>query len=76
MPSFCLALVCIGTNNKVTYEEVLATQKYIQAELSKRGVRILNFSADGDSQLLKSMTIKLFLHLINHLQVKQYRLPC
>lgn len=32
------------------------TWKYIQGKLTKRGVRILNFSADGDSRLIKSMT--------------------
>ena len=54
IPSFCLA--CVGTDNKFTNEGVLRTWKYIQEELTKRGVTILNFAADGDSRLLKAMT--------------------
>ena len=53
IPPFCLA--CIGTDNKFTFKEVLQRWKYIYTELSMRGVRIVSFSADGDSRLLKVM---------------------
>ena len=45
--SFCLA--CIGTNNKFTAQQVLQRWDYIYTELTKRGVKIFSFAADGDS---------------------------
>ena len=55
IPPFCLA--CIGSDNKFTAVDVLQRWKYINGELSLRGIRVINFAADGDSRLLKAMRI-------------------
>ena len=55
IPSFCLG--CIGTDNKFTANDILKRWRYINAQLSLRGIRIINFASDGDSRLLKSMQI-------------------
>jgi hypothetical protein len=54
-PSFCLG--CIGTNNKFTAHDVLNRWRYIQSELSTRGVTVINFASDGDPRLLKAMRL-------------------
>ena len=59
IPPFCLA--CIGSDNKFTAIDVLQRWKFINGELSLRGIRVFNFAADGDSRLLKAM------HITNHL---------
>ena len=56
-PSFCLA--CIGSDNKFSAYEILMRWKYIHDELAKRGVKIINFAADGDSRLLRAMCVAL-----------------
>ena len=56
-PSFCLA--CVGTDNKFSAAEVIKRWKYIYTELDKRGVKIINFDADGDSRLLHAMRVAL-----------------
>ena len=65
--SFCLA--CLGTNNKFDYHAILVRWKYIVSELGKRNVKVVNFSSDGNSRLLKAMLIMLSLqteHLFNN----------
>ena len=53
-PPFCLA--CVGTN-KFSFETILNRWKYIFDECKKRGIHIISFGSDGDSQLLKAMQI-------------------
>ena len=53
--SFCLA--CIGTNNKFTAQQVLQRWDYIYTELTKRGVKIVSFAADGGSRLIRAMRV-------------------
>ena len=55
VPPFCLA--CIGSDNKFNADDVLQRWQYINSELSLRGVRVINFAADGDSRLLKAMRV-------------------
>lgn len=55
LPSFCL--MCVGTDNKFTYTDVCRRWKFIYEQLTKRGIRIVNFASDGDSRLLKAMKI-------------------
>lgn len=55
MPSYCLSIFC--TNNKFTHEEVISRWKFIQSEADKYDIKILGFSADGDSRLLKGMRL-------------------
>ena len=57
--SFCLA--CIDTNNKITGEDILKRWDYIYQEMSKRGITIVSFSADGDSRLMRAMRVTLSL---------------
>ena len=59
--SFCLA--CIGSDNKFSATDVLQRWKYINKELSLRGVRVVNFAADGDSRLMRAMRVTT--HLIS-----------
>ena len=61
VPSFCLA--CIGSDNKFSATDVLQRWKYINKELSLRGVRVVNFAADGDSRLMRAMRVTT--HLIS-----------
>lgn len=53
-------LSCFGTDNKFTSADILNRWEFILAELKKRNIMVVNFAADGDSRLLKSM--------ITHLQ--------
>ena len=46
IPPFCLA--GIGSDNKFTAIDVLQRWKFINGELSLRGIRVFNFAADGD----------------------------
>ena len=59
VPSFCLT--CLGTNNKFDYHVILMRWKHIVSELTKRNIKVVNFSSDGDSRLLKAMLIMLSL---------------
>ena len=59
IPSFCLSV--IGTNNKFTAEDILTRWKFIHGELLQRGIKVLNFSADGDTRLMKAMRITMHL---------------
>uniref|UniRef100_A0A1X7TPL7 Uncharacterized protein n=1 Tax=Amphimedon queenslandica TaxID=400682 RepID=A0A1X7TPL7_AMPQE len=62
VPSFCLA--CIGSDNKFSATDVLQRWKYINKELSLRGVRVVSFAADGDSRLMRAMHVTT--HLISN----------
>ena len=67
LPSFCL--MCIGTDNKFTYLDVCNRWKLIQEEVTKRGIKIVNFASDGDSRLLKAIKINC------HFASKETELP-
>lgn len=55
-PSFCLSI--LGTDNKFTYHDILNKWKYLESSAEKVGVKIVGYSSDGDSRLLKAMQIK------------------
>ena len=77
--SFCLT--CLGTNNKFDYHAILMHWKYIVSELSKQNIKVVNFSSDGDSRLLKAMLIMLSLQKEssfnpNTILPSEIELPC
>ena len=53
VPAFCL--VCLGTDNRFTAENVLKRWKYIYLECKHRGITVVSFGADGDSRALRAM---------------------
>ena len=55
VPPMCLA--CLGTDNKVSAEDLLPRWRYIVEECFKRNIIILSFGADGDSRIMKCMTM-------------------
>jgi hypothetical protein len=50
--SFVLGL--FGTNNKFSYESVLARWNYISEKLKTRGITVCGFGSDGDSRYIKA----------------------
>lgn len=54
-PSFCLSV--FGTDNKFFYKDVLLRWKKLQELADEYGIKILGFSADGDTRLLKAMKL-------------------
>ena len=55
VPPMCLA--CLGTDNKFSAEDLLPRWRYIVEECLKRNVIVLSFGADGDSRVMKCMTM-------------------
>lgn len=53
--SFCLSV--FGTDNRFTNRDVARRWHTIKEEAKKFGIRILGFSSDGDTRLLKTMRI-------------------
>lgn len=51
--AFCLSI--FGTNNKFTSEDVINRWNIMQKLASEVGIKILGFSSDGDTRLLKAM---------------------
>ena len=47
---------CLSTN-KFTFETILNHWKYIFDECKKRGIHVVGYGSDRDSQLLKAMQI-------------------
>jgi hypothetical protein len=74
-PSFCLNI--FGTDNCFTHEDVLSRWNRIKMEATKNGIKILGFSSDGDTMLLKAMRIssKLFSTSTDHCQWPWFHLP-
>ena len=54
-PPMCLA--CLGTDNKFSAGDLLPRWKYIVEECLKCNIIVLSFGADGDSRVMKSMTM-------------------
>lgn len=55
-PAFCLAVY--GTNNKFTSSDVCMRWTKIVTEASTYGIKIMGYSSDGDTRLLKAMKIQ------------------
>lgn len=54
-PSFCLSV--FGTDNRFTYSDCLRRLTTMKMEAEKYGIKIIGFSSDGDSRLMKCMRI-------------------
>ncbi|CAG9814528.1 unnamed protein product [Phaedon cochleariae] len=54
-PSYCLSIY--STNNKFTFREVMQRWKYMIEEAETFDIKIMGFSSDGDTRLLKSMRL-------------------
>lgn len=54
-PSFCLS--AFGTDNRFTSETIITRWNQIKYEARRHGIKILGFSSDGDTRLLKAMRI-------------------
>lgn len=52
-PAFCLAV--FNTDNRFTYKNVLERWGTMKSQASELGIKILGFSSDGDTRLLKAM---------------------
>ncbi|VEN57573.1 unnamed protein product [Callosobruchus maculatus] len=50
-------LCAFGTDNKFNHNDVLQRWEFIKVEAAKFNIRILGFSSDGDTRLLKAMRI-------------------
>jgi len=55
VPPMCLA--CLGTDNKFSADDLLPRWRFIVEECSKRNIIVLSFGADGDSRVMKCMTL-------------------
>ena len=55
VPAFFLA--CLGTDNKCCADLVLKQWKYVFMVCRKRGITVVSYGADGDSQELKVMQV-------------------
>lgn len=55
VPPFCLLF--FGTDNRMLLSDVQRRQNYISNELKNTGIRVLGYSGDGDSRVLKAMRI-------------------
>ena len=62
-PPFCLMMY--GTIGKMTYEDVQKRLIFISNKLEWAGIKVLGYSADGDSRELKAM------RLISELGIKK-----
>ncbi|KAF5286417.1 hypothetical protein FQR65_LT12598 [Abscondita terminalis] len=53
--SSAFPLTIFGTDNCVSYKDVIARWKYLEREALKFGIKILGFSPDGDPRFLSAM---------------------
>lgn len=51
--AFCLAF--FGSDNRFTAEDVLRRWQWMKEQAAEHGIRIIGFSSDGDTRLLKAM---------------------
>ena len=58
VPAFWLA--CFGTDNKFTAEHIVLRWQTIVKECKKREITVISFGGDGDSRLMKAMSVSLF----------------
>jgi len=64
IPPFILA--CLGTDNKFTAKHILQRWSYIYTECNKRGISVISFGGDGNSQLMKAMRVSASLLTSEH----------
>lgn len=57
-PAFCLSL--FGSDNCFTSSQVTARWEWMEKQAYNHGIKILGFSGDGDTRLLKSMKFETF----------------
>lgn len=55
VPPFCLLF--FGTDNRMLFTDVENRQNFIVDELKKVGIKVLGYSGDGDSRVLKAMRL-------------------
>lgn len=58
--AFCLSI--FGTNNKFTSGDVINRWNVMEKLASEVGIKILGFSSDGDTRLLKAMQTNAYSH--------------
>nr|CAI5842637.1 unnamed protein product [Callosobruchus analis] len=54
-PAYCLSI--FGTDNKFTSYDVLSRWEQLKMRALKYGIKVIGFSSDGDTRLLKAMCI-------------------
>lgn len=67
-PSFCLCI--FGTNNKFNYEDVIKRWNVMEKLASDFGIKILGYSSDGDTRLLKAMQVNTYSQKSTHFYVQ------